>query len=221
LSNKQLTNREWKQETYENEKGTFTIFFDLCKGCGLCIEKCPTQVISWSENLGFMGTPAVKPRIEVLYATGMRVSELLNLGINNLNLEMGYIRCLGKGSKERIIPIGSQAVASLNIYLSWGRNKLLKNLEEQAVFLNQHGRKMTRQGFWKIIKKYAKDADINNEITPHILRHSFATHLLENGADLRAVQEMLGHADISTTQIYTHLTQSRINQVFKQTHPRA
>jgi len=162
-----------------------------------------------------------KAMLEVLYATGMRVSELLNLGINNLNLEMGYIRCLGKGSKERIIPIGSQAVASLNIYLSWGRNKLLKNLEEQAVFLNQHGRKMTRQGFWKIIKKYAKDADINNEITPHILRHSFATHLLENGADLRAVQEMLGHADISTTQIYTHLTQSRINQVFKQTHPRA
>jgi len=162
-----------------------------------------------------------KAMLEVLYATGMRVSELLNLGINNLNLEMGYIRCLGKGSKERIIPIGSQAVASLNIYLSWGRNKLLKNLEEQAVFLNQHGRKMTRQGFWKIIKKYAKDADINNEITPPILRHSFATHLLENGADLRAVQEMLGHADISTTQIYTHLTQSRINQVFKQTHPRA
>ena len=159
--------------------------------------------------------------LELLYATGMRVSELINLDLHNLNLEMAYVRCWGKGSKERIIPIGSQAVSSLNTYLQWGRNKLLKNPREQALFLNQHGKRLTRQGFWKILKKYVKLAGIEKKITPHVFRHSFATHLLENGADLRVVQEMLGHADISTTQIYTHLTTKRISQVYNDAHPRA
>ncbi|MFZ5943436.1 MAG: site-specific tyrosine recombinase XerD [Bacillota bacterium] len=162
-----------------------------------------------------------KAMLEVLYATGVRVSELINLGMNNVNLELGFIRCMGKGSKERIIPIGSKAVEGLITYLDWGRNKLLKNPREQGLFLNHHGRKMTRQGFWKILKTYTKELGIEKEISPHVLRHSFATHLLENGADLRSVQEMLGHADISTTQIYTHLTKKKIFKSYNSFHPRA
>lgn len=162
-----------------------------------------------------------KAMLELLYATGIRVSEMISLNIDNINLEMGYIRCMGKGSKERIIPVGNIATRYLREYLAGSRQTLLKDSSEQALFVNHYGNRLTRQGFWKIIKAYAQKANINTKITPHTLRHSFATHLLENGADLRSVQEMLGHSDISTTQIYTHLTRKRIREVYEKTHPRA
>jgi integrase/recombinase XerD len=159
--------------------------------------------------------------LELLYATGIRVSELVSLDIGDVNLELSFLRCMGKGAKERIVPMGSMAIRSVREYLQNGRSRLVRLPEETALFVNHHGRRMTRQGFWKIVKKYAKDANIRQDITPHTLRHSFATHLLENGADLRSVQEMLGHADISTTQIYTHLTRGRLKEVYAKAHPRA
>ncbi len=162
-----------------------------------------------------------KAMLELLYATGMRVSELVNLDIQQLDLEMGYVRCLGKGDKERIIPLGSFAAGSLSDYLKYGRPKLLRVPSITALFLNYHGRRLTRQGFWKIIKAHAKKKGIVKSITPHTLRHSFATHLLLNGADLRSVQELLGHADVATTQIYTHLTKSKLKEIYIRTHPRA
>lgn len=160
--------------------------------------------------------------LELLYATGMRVSELLDLDLGSAHTGMGFVKAVGKGSKERIIPIGRMAISCLNDYLTHGRGRLAKaGAATDALFLNQLGGRMTRQGFWKIMKKYAAAAGIRGELSPHTLRHSFATHLLEGGADLRAVQEMLGHADISTTQIYTHVAKARLKEVYDRTHPRA
>ncbi|OXS71250.1 site-specific tyrosine recombinase XerD [Priestia filamentosa] len=163
-----------------------------------------------------------KAMLELLYATGIRVTELMNLNVEDVHMTMGFVRCIGKGDKERIVPMGKMASEALQKYIEESRSKLLKrNQKEEALFLNHHGRRLTRQGFWKILKKLALSAQIEKELTPHTLRHSFATHLLENGADLRAVQEMLGHADISTTQIYTHVTKKRLKDVYNEFHPRA
>jgi integrase/recombinase XerD len=163
-----------------------------------------------------------KAMLELLYATGIRVSELVNLNAGHVNLGMGFVRCMGKGSKERIIPLGRIAAKWLHTYIQSMRHQLLRETKlDDALFINHLGTRLTRQGFWKIIKKYGIQANILKEITPHTLRHSFATHLLDNGADLRAVQEMLGHADISTTQIYTHVSKTRIKEVYNRTHPRA
>jgi integrase/recombinase XerD len=192
-------------------------------------EKRLPRVLTVSEVEHLLEQPDIKnpvgirdrAMLEVLYATGLRVSELVSLKIEDINLETGYIKCFGKGSKERIVPLGSVAIKFLRLYQEHARKFLAARLMENTLFLNHHGKGLTRQGFWKIIKKYADNLDILTEITPHTLRHSFATHLLENGADLRSVQEMLGHADIATTQIYTHLTKGKIKDVYEKTHPRA
>ncbi|HUW65534.1 MAG TPA: site-specific tyrosine recombinase XerD [Spirochaetia bacterium] len=159
--------------------------------------------------------------LELLYATGVRVSELVTLDRENVDLEQGLVRVFGKGAKERIVPVGRRAVAALTRYIARGRPFLAGTKSTNALFLNRSGRRLTRQGFWKILKKYAREAGIERDISPHVLRHSFATHLLEKGADLRSVQEMLGHSDISTTQIYTHLTDSHLDGVYRASHPRA
>ena len=183
----------------------------------LSIPKIPLRlpgVLAPSELERLLSQPdATHPR-------GLRVSELVALRVSNVNLEAGYLRTVGKGSKERMVPIGAKALEALNHYLLDGRPRLLGNRTSSFLFLNPRGKPLSRQGFWKMIKRYGRQAKIQKTITPHILRHSFASHLLDCGADLRSVQAMLGHADISTTQIYTHVSREKLKQVHEKHHPR-
>jgi integrase/recombinase XerD len=159
--------------------------------------------------------------MELLYATGLRVSELCRLGMTDLNLELGVLRTTGKGNKQRLVPAGKAAVRAVEEYLRHGRGRLLKGRASRYLFVTARGGCLTRQGFWKLLAGYGKKAGIFHGLTPHVLRHSFATHLLEGGADLRSVQAMLGHADISTTQIYTHVMRSRLRTTIDEHHPRS
>jgi integrase/recombinase XerD len=159
--------------------------------------------------------------LEALYATGLRVSELVSLPMSALHLAEGWIKVRGKGGKERLIPLGEQAVACIQAYLVGAREELMRGGHTTQVFVNGRGEGMTRQGFWKLLRRYARQAGITKPMSPHTLRHSFATHLLEQGADLRSVQQMLGHSDISTTQIYTHVLEARLRSAYQRYHPRA
>jgi integrase/recombinase XerD len=192
------------------------------------VEKRLPQILSTQEVELLLEQPKCvdlkgyrdKAMLELLYATGIRVSELISLDMGDINLELGFVRC-NKGSRERMIPIGSMAISAIQDYLTKSRGLLIQNTDENAMFVNINGRRLTRQGFWKIIKQYKNQAKINKDITPHTLRHSFAAHLLENGADLRSIQEMLGHSDISSTQIYAQMAKNKIKEIYKKTHPRA
>jgi integrase/recombinase XerD len=192
-------------------------------------QKLP-DTLSLSEVERLIETPDTKEVLgirdrailEVMYATGLRVSELIGLQLKDLHLSMGLLQTTGKGDKERIVPLGDLAIQWIETYLEEARPFLTrKHPEESHLFVNNHGRQLSRQGIWKNLKALVRKAGITKNVTPHTLRHSFATHLLENGADLRTVQELLGHADISTTQIYTHITKKRMTEVYKQHFPRA
>jgi integrase/recombinase XerD len=159
--------------------------------------------------------------LEMLYAAGLRISELLGLKVTDISLKSGFVRVFGKGSKERLVPVGAPALEAVQRYLDQSRPKLLKKgRTSETLFLNARGTLLSRMGFWKILQEYIRQAHVQKEVTPHTFRHSFATHLLEGGADLRAVQEMLGHASIATTQIYTHVDRSYLREVYKTFHPR-
>lgn len=192
-------------------------------------QKLPT-VLSIEEIERLIAAPSSnKPQgirdiamLELLYGSGMRISECIELNIEDIHLTMGFVRVFGKGGKERIIPLGRGALNACTKYINGARQKLQGEYPKtEAFFINQRGKRLTRQGAWKLLKQHAEKAQIKQELTPHVLRHSFATHLIENGADLRAVQELLGHSDISTTQIYTHISKKRLSEVYKQFHPRA
>jgi integrase/recombinase XerD len=183
-----------------------------------------SQVKALLDQPAKLSTPEAKrdeAMLQLLYASGMRVSELISLNVEDVNTLEGDVRVFGKGHKERIIPIHQQASKIVDEYVGKARPQLAHNKDEKAMFLNRRGERLTRQGFWQILKQYAKQAGLNAEVTPHTLRHSFATHMLSGGADLRAVQELLGHANISTTQVYTHLTTEHVRRSYEKAHPRA
>ena len=183
-----------------------------------------SQVRRLLEQPAKLSTPEAKrdkAMLELLYASGMRVSELMSLNLADVDIEGGFVRCFGKGHKERIIPIYRQAAVAVEEYIKEARPHIARRNEQKALFLNRRGERLTRQGFWQILKGYAKSAGLAEEITPHTLRHSFATHMLSGGADLRSVQELLGHANISTTQVYTHLTTEHVRRTYEKSHPRA
>lgn len=190
-------------------------------------QKLPS-VLSRSEVADLLNAPDTetplglrdKAMLELLYATGVRVTELLSLKFTNVNLEAGFVIVVGKGSKERIVPVGMEAIERVRRYIDEGRGRIAGAQKSTLLFLNRSGRRMSRQGFWKLIKRYCLVAGIVKDVSPHTLRHSFATHLLEGGADLRSVQLMLGHADIVTTQIYTHLAQDSLIKMHEKYHPR-
>ncbi len=176
------------------------------------------------EEPAKLSTPEAKrdkAMLDLLYASGMRVSELVSLNLGDVDTEGGSVRCFGKGYKERLIPIHPQAASSVAEYIKEVRPHLAHNKDEPALFLNPRGERLTRQGFWQKIKEYAKSANLDTQISPHTLRHSFATHMLSGGADLRSVQELLGHANISTTQVYTRLTTEHVRRTYEKSHPRA
>lgn len=186
------------------------------------------KVLSLQEVEAILAQPDVsnafglrdKAMLEVLYATGIRESELIDLQLGNLNTTAEFLTVIGKGGRERIVPVGSYAIQAINNYLQRGRNDLCKDISERTLFLNPYGHKMSRMGLWKIVKKYSLMAGIGRPISPHVFRHSCATHMLEGGASIIAVQEMLGHVDVSTTQIYTHLTGKDLKNIHRQAHPR-
>ncbi len=186
------------------------------------------EVISLHEVDKLLNSPNLKnwmgirdkACLELMYATGLRASEVVSLNVRDVNFDLGILKCIGKGSKERIVPLGKAAKTAIKRYIDKVRPKLIKIGSERGLFLTRLGRKMSRQMLWKIIKRYAKKSRINKDIKPHTLRHSFATHLLEGGADLRVVQEMLGHANISTTQVYTHINRERLKSIHRKFHPR-
>jgi integrase/recombinase XerD len=186
----------------------------------------PNEVDELLEQPARRATPEAKrdrAMLELLYATGMRVTELVSLDVISVNADANspFVRCMGKGAKERTIPIHDQAFEALKDYLDDGRPMLARHKDESALFLNRRGERLTRQGFWLILKGYARAANLSSDITPHTLRHSFATHMLRGGMPLRNVQEMLGHANISTTQVYTHLTSEHVREVYEKAHPRS
>ena len=170
-----------------------------------------------SDDLGLRD----RAMLETLYATGLRVSELISLKTDDVNLKTGFVRCIGKGSKQRVVPIGEIAARLIEQYIDRSRGRLAKGERSEYLFLSNLGRPMSRVRFWMIVKKHGRAAGIRKPITPHTLRHSFATHLLERGADLRSIQEMLGHASIATTEVYTHVTRDHLREVYREAHPRA
>jgi len=239
-----LKNRKYAETTVARKVAAIRSFFSFLESEGMICNN-PTEGLA-SPRVGKMLPKAISPNevdelleqpckrstpearrdramLELLYATGMRVTELVSLDLISVKLEPenAYVKCTGKGAKDRVIPIHEQAAEAVQEYLDDARPLLVRNRDEKALFVNRRGERLTRQGFWLILKGYARAANLNEDVTPHTLRHSFATHMLRGGMPLRHVQEMLGHANISTTQVYTHLTTEHVREVYEKAHPRA